>query len=196
MSKTMQPIRTHELNHWSSVVSQSFNERKKALETELFQEVRDKSKQMQSSFNKKIKVEVKLEQLRKAEKALSDFLGNKEKIERELTLKSAILIEELRNDLKNWNVVRQWNNNDCNGVKSLTCIEGYLEEVCYEETKEAYMKSEKGKLLNELNKAQECAENSLYSGGSITEVVSELSNIFKLCKIDVRIPKKLLAISN
>ena len=141
MSKVMQPIRTHELNHWSNVVREQFGHRKKSLETELFQEVKDKSKQMQPNFNKKIKVEAKLEQLRKAEKALNDFVSNKEKVERELQLNVAILVEQLRNDLKNWNEIRQWDNSDCNSLKSLSAIEEYLEEVCYEETKEAYMKS-------------------------------------------------------
>ena len=196
MSKVMQPIRTHELNHWSNVVREQFGHRKKSLETELFQEVKDKSKQMQPSFNKKIKVEVKLEQLRKAEKALNDFVSNKEKVERELQLNVAIFVEQLRNDLKNWNEVRQWDNTDCHSLKSLSAVEDYLEEVCYEETKEVYMKSEKGKLLSELNRAEDMAHNTLYSGGSIKDVVSHLSGIFKQCKIDVRIPEQLLQIKN
>jgi hypothetical protein len=33
------------------------------------------------------------------------------------------------------------------------------------------MKSEKGRLLNELNKSQDEARNVLHSGGSITDVV-------------------------
>jgi len=58
------------------------------------------------------------------------------------------------------------------------------------------MKTEKGKLLNELNKSQDEARNVLHSGGSITGVVQNLDNIFKRTKIEVRIPKTLLAIGN
>lgn len=192
----MQPIRTHELNHWGNVVREQFGSRKKTLETVLFQEVKEQSKKMQSTFNKKLKIDTKIDALKKADKALLDFVSNKEKMERELLLNVAVLVEELRNDLRNWNEVRQWDNSDCNILKSLTGIQDFLEEVCYEETKEVYMKSEKGKLLSELNKAEDMAQNTLYSGGSITDVVSTLADIFKTCKIDVRIPAKLLQINN
>ena len=196
MSKTMQPIRSNELNYWQNVIWEKFASRKKELETDLFQEVKVKARQAQSVFNKKLKVDNKLEQLKKAEKAYNDFVSNKEKIEREMQLKVATLVEELRNDLKNWNEVRQWDNSSCNSLKSLFNIEEFLEEVCYEETKEAYMKTEKGRLLAELNNSQDEARNVLHSGGSITDVVQNLHNIFKRTKIEVRIPKTLLAIGN
>jgi hypothetical protein len=141
-------------------------------------------------------VDNKLEQLRKAEKEYNDFVSNKEKIEREMQLKVATLVEELRNDLKNWNEVRQWENSSCSSLKSLFAVEEFLSEVCYEETKEAYMKSEKGRLLAELNNSQDEARNVLHSGGSIKDVVANLDNIFKRTKIEVRIPKTLLAIGN
>ena len=196
MSKTMQPIRSNELNYWSSVVLEKFAKRTKELETTLFQEVKSKARQAQSVFNKKLKIDSKLEQLRKAEKTYSDFVANKEKIEREMQQKVAMLVEEIRNDLRNWNEVRQWEMGTCNSLKSLFGIEEFLEEVCYDETKEAYMKSEKGRLLAELNNCQDEAKNVLHSGGSIKEIVSNLDSIFKRTKIDVRIPKTLLAIGN
>ena len=192
----MQPIRSTELSYWQSVIWEKFADRKKELETDLFQDVKVKARQVQSTFNKKIKVDNKLEQLRKAEKSFVDFVSSKEKVERELQFKVATLVEELRNDLKTWNEVRQWENTDCNSIKTLSGIEQYLDEVCYEETKQAYMKTEKGKLLNELNKSQDEARNVLHSGGSITGVVQNLDNIFKRTKIEVRIPKTLLAIGN
>jgi hypothetical protein len=196
MSKTMQPIRSNELNYWQNVIWEKFANRKKELETVLFQEVKVKAKQAQSSFNKKLKVDNKLEQLKKAEKTYSDFVANKEKIEREMQLKVATLVEEIRNDLKNWSEVRQWESSNCNSLKSLFGVEEFLEDVCYEETKEAYMKSEKGRLLAELNNSQDEARNILHSGGSIKEVVTNLDNIFKRTKIEVRIPKTLLQIGN
>jgi len=195
-TRTMQPIRSTELSYWQSVIWEKFADRKKELETDLFQDVKVKARQVQSTFNKKIKVDNKLEQLRKAEKSFVDFVSSKEKVERELQFKVATLVEELRNDLKTWNEVRQWENTDCNSIKTLSGIEQYLDEVCYEETKQAYMKTEKGKLLNELNKSQDEARNVLHSGGSITGVVQNLDNIFKRTKIEVRIPKTLLAIGN
>jgi len=173
-TKTMQPIRSTELSYWQSVIWEKFADRKKELETDLFQDVKVKARQVQSTFNKKIKVDSKLEQLRKAEKSFVDFVSSKEKVERELQFKVATLVEELRNDLKTWNEVRQWENTDCNSIKTLSGIEQYLDEVCYEETKQAYMKTEKGKLLNELNKSQDEARNVLHSGGSITGVVQNL----------------------
>ena len=195
-TRTMQPIRSTELSYWQSVIWEKFADRKKELETDLFQDVKVKARQVQSTFNKKIKVDSKLDQLRKAEKSFVDFVSSKEKVERELQFKVATLVEELRNDLKTWNEVRQWENTDCNSIKTLSGIEQYLDEVCYEETKQAYMKTEKGKLLNELNKSQDEARNVLHSGGSITGVVQNLDNIFKRTKIEVRIPKTLLAIGN
>ena len=195
-TRTMQPIRSTELSYWQSVIWEKFADRKKELETDLFQDVKVKARQVQSTFNKKIKVDNKLEQLRKAEKSFVDFVSSKEKVERELQFKVATLVEELRNDLKTWNEVRQWDNTDCNSLKTLSGVEQYLDEVCYEETKQAYMKTEKGKLLNELNKSQDEARNVLHSGGSITGVVQNLDNIFKRTKIEVRIPKTLLAIGN
>jgi len=192
----MQPIRSTELSYWQSVIWEKFADRKKELETDLFQDVKVKARQVQSTFNKKIKVDSKLDQLRKAEKSFVDFVSSKEKVERELQFKVATLVEELRNDLKTWNEVRQWENTDCNSIKTLSGIEQYLDEVCYEETKQAYMKTEKGKLLNELNKSQDEARNVLHSGGSIKDVVHNLDNIFKRTKIEVRIPKTLLAIGN
>ena len=192
----MQPIRSNELNYWQNVIWEKFASRKKELETTLFQEVKQKARQAQSAFNKKLKVDNKLEQLRKAEKEYNDFVSNKEKIEREMQLKVATLVEELRNDLKNWNEVRQWEHSSCNSLKSLFAVEEFLSEVCYEETKEAYMKSEKGRLLAELNNSQDEARNVLHSGGSIKDVVANLDNIFKRTKIEVRIPKTLLAIGN
>ena len=196
MSKVMQPIRSNELNYWQNVIWEKFASRKKELETDLFQEVKVKARQAQSVFNKKLKVDNKLEQLKKAEKAYNDFVSNKEKIEREMQLKVATLVEEIRTDLKNWNEVRQWDNSSCLSLKTLFAVEEFLEEVCYEETKEAYMKTEKGRLLNELNNSQDEARNILHSGGSIKDVVTNLDNIFKRTKIDVRIPKTLLAIGN
>jgi len=196
MTKTMQPIRSNELNYWQNVILDKFAKRTKELETTLFQEVKIKAKQAQSVFNKKLKLDNKLENLKKAEKAYNDFVANKEKIEREMQLKVAVLVEEIRNDLKNWNEVRQWEMGGCSSIKSLHSIEEFLDDVCYEETKEAYMKSEKGRLLAELNNSQDEAKNILHSGGSIKEVVSNLDNIFKRTKIDVRIPKTLLAIGN
>ena len=195
-TRTMQPIRSTELSYWQNVIWEKFADRKKELETDLFQDVKVKARQVQSTFNKKIKVDNKLEQLRKAEKSFVDFVSSKEKVERELQFKVSTLVEELRNDLKTWNEVRQWENTDCNSIKTLSGIEQYLDEVCYEETKQAYMKTEKGKLLNELNKSQDEARNVLHSGGSITGVVQNLDNIFKRTKIEVRIPKTLLAIGN
>ena len=196
MSKTMQPIRSNELNYWQNVIWEKFANRKKELETVLFQEVKSKARQVQSTFNKKLKVDSKLENLKKAEKAYNDFVANKEKIEREMQQKVAMLVEELRNDLKNWNEVRQWDNPPANSSKSLSSIEEYLSDVCYEETKEAYMKSEKGRLLAELNNSQDEARNILHSGGSIKDVVHNLDNIFKRTKIEVRIPKNLLQLGN
>lgn len=196
MTKTMQPIRSNELNYWSSVILDKFARRSKELETTLFQEVKAKAKLAQSAFNKKLRVDGKIENLRKAEKAYNDFVANKEKIEREMQQKVAVLVEEIRNDLKNWNEVRQWEMGSCSSLKSLFGIQEFLEEVCYEETKEAYMKSEKGRLLAELNNSQDEAKNVLHSGGSIKEVVSNLDSIFKRTKIDVRIPKTLLQIGN
>jgi hypothetical protein len=196
MSKTMQPIRSNELNYWQNVIWEKFANRKKELETVLFQEVKSKARQVQSTFNKKLKVDSKLENLKKAEKAHNDFLANKEKIEREMQLKVAMLVDDIRNDLKNWNEVRQWDNSGCNSIKSLSGVEDFLEEVCYEETKEAYMKSEKGRLLAELNNSQDEARNILHSGGSIKDVVHNLDNIFKRTKIEVRIPKNLLQLGN
>jgi hypothetical protein len=187
MSKTMQPIRSNELNYWQNVIWEKFANRKKELETVLFQEVKSKARQVQSTFNKKLRVDSKLENLKKAEKAYNDFVANKEKIEREM---------QLRNDLKNWNEVRQWDNSSCNSLKSLFAVEEFLSEVCYEETKEAYMKSEKGRLLAELNNSQDEARNILHSGGSIKDVVHNLDNIFKRTKIEVRIPKNLLQLGN
>ncbi len=196
MSKTMQPIRSNELNYWQNVIWEKFANRKKELETDLFQDVKVKARQVQSTFNKKIKVDNKLEQLRKAEKSFVDFVSSKEKVERELQFKVAMLVEELRNDLKTWNEVRQWENTDCNSIKTLSGIEQYLDEVCYEETKQAYMKTEQGRLLNELNNSQDEARNVLHSGGSINDVVHNLDNIFKRTKIEVRIPKNLLQLGN
>ena len=196
MSKTMQPIRSNELNYWQNVIWEKFANRKKELETTLFQEVKQKARQAQSAFNKKLRVDNKLEQLKKAEKTYSDFVANKEKIEKEMQQKVAILVEEIRTDLKNWNEVRQWDNGSVNSLKSLFGVEEFLSDVCYEETKEAYMKSEKGRLLAELNNSQDEARNILHSGGSIKEVVTNLDNIFKRTKIEVRIPKTLLAIGN
>lgn len=196
MTKTMQPIRSNELNYWQNVIWEKFANRKKELETDLFQDVKVKARQVQSTFNKKIKVDSKLDQLKKAEKSFNDFVSSKEKVERELQFKVAMLVEELRNDLKTWNEVRQWENSDCNSIKTLSGIEQYLDEVCYEETKQAYMKTEKGKLLNELNKSQDEARNVLHSGGSINDVVHNLDNIFKRTKIEVRIPKTLLQLGN
>ena len=195
-TKTMQPIRSNELNYWQNVIWEKFANRKKELETDLFQDVKVKARQVQSTFNKKIKVDNKLEQLRKAEKSFVDFVSSKEKVERELQFKVAMLVEELRNDLKTWNEVRQWENSDCNSIKTLGGVENYLEEVCYEETKQAYMKTEKGRLLNELNNSQDEARNILHSGGSIKDVVHNLDNIFKRTKIEVRIPKNLLQLGN
>ena len=195
-TKTMQPIRSNELNYWQNVIWEKFANRKKELETDLFQDVKVKARQVQSTFNKKIKVDNKLEQLRKAEKSFVDFVSSKEKVERELQFKVAMLVEELRNDLKTWNEVRQWENTDCNSIKTLGGVENYLEEVCYEETKQAYMKTEKGRLLNELNNSQDEARNILHSGGSINDVVHNLDNIFKRTKIEVRIPKNLLQLGN
>ena len=192
----MQPIRSNELNYWQNVIWEKFANRKKELETDLFQDVKVKARQVQSTFNKKIKVDNKLEQLRKAEKSFVDFVSSKEKVERELQFKVATLVEELRNDLKTWNEVRQWENTDCNSIKTLGGVENYLEEVCYEETKQAYMKTEKGRLLNELNNSQDEARNVLHSGGSINDVVHNLDNIFKRTKIEVRIPKNLLQLGN
>ena len=192
----MQPIRSNELNYWQNVIWEKFANRKKELETDLFQDVKVKARQVQSTFNKKIKVDNKLEQLRKAEKSFVDFVSSKEKVERELQFKVAMLVEELRNDLKTWNEVRQWENTDCNSIKTLGGVENYLEEVCYEETKQAYMKTEKGRLLNELNNSQDEARNVLHSGGSINDVVHNLDNIFKRTKIEVRIPKNLLQLGN
>lgn len=196
MVKTMQPIRSNELNYWQNVIWEKFANRKKELETDLFQDVKVKARQVQSTFNKKIKVDSKLDQLRKAEKSFNDFVSSKEKVERELQFKVAMLVEELRNDLKTWNEVRQWENTDCNSIKTLGGVENYLEEVCYEETKQAYMKTEKGRLLNELNNSQDEARNILHSGGSINDVVHNLDNIFKRTKIEVRIPKNLLQLGN
>jgi len=196
MAKTMQPIRSNELNYWQNVIWEKFANRKKELETDLFQDVKVKARQVQSTFNKKIKVDSKLDQLRKAEKSFNDFVSSKEKVERELQFKVAMLVEELRNDLKTWNEVRQWENTDCNSIKTLGGVENYLEEVCYEETKQAYMKTEKGRLLNELNNSQDEARNILHSGGSINDVVHNLDNIFKRTKIEVRIPKNLLQLGN
>jgi hypothetical protein len=196
MSKTMQPIRSNELNYWQNVILDKFAKRTKELETTLFQEVKVKAKQAQSAFNKKLRLDNKLDNLKKAEKAYNDFVSNKEKIEREMQLKVATLVEEIRNDLKNWNEVRQWDNSSCNSLKSLFAVEEFLSEVCYEETKEAYMKSEKGRLLAELNNSQDEARNILHSGGSIKDVVHNLDNIFKRTKIEVRIPKNLLQLGN
>ena len=196
MTKTMQPIRSNELNYWQYVIWEKFANRKKELETVLFQEVKSKARQAQSTFNKKLRVDSKLEQLKKAEKEYNNFVANKEKIEKEMQQKVALLVEEIRTDLKNWSEVRQWDNSSCNSLKSLFGVEEFLSEVCYEETKEAYMKSEKGRLLAELNNSQDEARNILHSGGSIRDVVHNLDNIFKRTKIEVRIPKNLLQLGN
>ena len=51
MSKTMQPIRSNELNYWSNVVYEKFANRKKELETVLFQEVKNKCRLLETRFS-------------------------------------------------------------------------------------------------------------------------------------------------
>jgi len=196
MSKSMQPIRSHELNHWKEVIRSEFDAKKQVLETALFAEVKTKAKAYQSTFNKKIQVDSKLSQLIKAEKALSHFQLNKVATELKLSQQVDKLVKELKDDLESWSKIRDWEDSSYNTSKSSEDFNDYLSDVCYEETKKAYMKSEKGKPLTELEKAESEADNTLHSGGSISDVVNSLYAIFKMCKIDVRVPKKLLQIGN
>jgi hypothetical protein len=52
MTKTMQPIRSTELAYWQNVIWEKFANRKKELETVLFQEVKSKARQAQSTLIK------------------------------------------------------------------------------------------------------------------------------------------------
>lgn len=193
--KAMKPIRTQELEHIRLTISRKFEGRKSELESQMENEIQERTEKNIKPFKVGLKIKAKEDQVIKAQADLDNFLSTKESVEKRLMEKLKLAQESFFNHLDSWRKTRNWRDFDFESGTSCTQYPNKFFYLCKEETARHYKRSPEGKALRDLERFKEQAQNYLYSGRSITQVWAGINGIFKQAEIQAEIPQEMLQIT-
>ena len=201
----MIPIRKNELEYLEKYVKDKFIERRKKIESEIHLETNKAIDKNFKSFLAKLDIDKDLNAIEVAKDKLEKFQDSKDNYESKLRGAVATAAEKVQKNLKKWQSIRRWDQDNDSSVKldnksddwfqNVNNLKYYLREKCAEETTKLIERSDKFKEKKILDVMEEEAKNILYSGQSIQDVWKYLGSTFKRANIEVQAPKAMLQLN-
>jgi len=201
----MIPIRKNELEYLEKYVKDKFIERRKKIESEIHLETNKAIDKNFKSFLAKLDIDKDLNAIEVAKDKLEKFQDSKDNYESKLRSAVAIAAQRVEKNLKKWNSIRRWdqdndssvniNNKSDDWFQNVNNVKYYLREKCADETTKLIERSDKFKEKKISDVMEEEAKNILYSGQSIQDVWKYLGSTFKRANIEVQAPKAMLQLN-
>ena len=198
----MIPIRKNELEYLEKYVKDKFIDRRKKIESEIHLETNKAIDKNFKSFLAKLDIDKDLNAIEVAKDKLEKFQDSKDNYEDKLRSAVATAAEKVQKNLKKWQSIRRWDQDNDSSVKldnksddwfqNVNNLKYYLREKCADETTKLIERSDKFKEKKILDVMEEEAKNILYSGQSIQDVWKYLGSTFKRANIEVQAPKAML----
>jgi len=201
----MIPIRKNELEYLEKYVKDKFIDRRKKIESEIHLETNKAIDKNFKSFLAKLDIDKDLNAIEVAKDKLEKFQDSKDNYESKLRGAVATAAEKVQKNLKKWQSIRRWDQDNDSSVKldnksddwfqNVNNLKYYLREKCADETTKLIERSDKFKEKKILDVMEEEAKNILYSGQSIQDVWKYLGSTFKRANIEVQAPKAMLQLN-
>ena len=198
----MIPIRKNELEYLEKYVKDKFIDRRKKIESEIHLETNKAIDKNFKNFLAKLDIDKDLNAIEIAKDKLEKFQDSKDNYESKLRGAVATAAEKVQKNLKKWQSIRRWDQDNDSSVKldnksddwfqNVNNLKYYLREKCADETTKLIERSDKFKEKKILDVMEEEAKNILYSGQSIQDVWKYLGSTFKRASIEVQAPKAML----
>ena len=198
----MIPIRKNELEYLEKYVKDKFIDRRKKIESEIHLETNKAIDKNFKNFLAKLDIDKDLNAIEIAKDKLEKFQDSKDNYESKLRGAVATAAEKVQKNLKKWQSIRRWDQDNDSSVKldnksddwfqNVNNLKYYLREKCADETTKLIERSDKFKEKKILDVMEEEAKNILYSGQSIQDVWKYLGSTFKRANIEVQAPKAML----
>ena len=198
----MIPIRKNELEYLEQYVKDKFIDRRKKIESEIHLETNKAIDKNFKNFLAKLDIDKDLNAIEIAKDKLEKFQDSKDNYESKLRAAVATAAEKVQKNLKKWQSIRRWDQDNDSSVKldnksddwfqNVNNLKYYLREKCADETTKLIERSDKFKEKKILDVMEEEAKNILYSGQSIQDVWKYLGSTFKRANIEVQAPKAML----
>ena len=193
----MKPIRSNELEFFKDLINDKFNDKERAVKSEIHMEADKLSQKNKASFPKACGVDKELKVLKKANEEYLNFIRSKATVEAKLLQKCSDIAEGISNKLNRLAKTRQWNerfdNLNCkeDGVEYFT---NKLDDLCFQEA-EAHIK--KGhKIYNALQEKRDNCRVIIHTGSDINSTVKTLQKEMGTADIRLAIPNNLLQIAS
>ena len=193
----MKPIRSNELEFFKELIRDKFNDKEKAVRSEIHVEADRLSQKNKASFPKACGVDKELKVLKRANDEYLNFIRSKATVEAKLLQKCSDIAEGISNKLNRLAKTRQWNerfdNFNCkeDGVEYFT---NKLDDICFQEAEEHIKKGHK--IYNALQEKRDNCRVIIHTGSDINSTVKTLQKEMGTADIRLAIPNNLLQIAS
>ena len=193
----MKPIRSNELEFFKDLINDKFNDKERAVKSEIHMEADKLSQKNKASFPKACGVDKELKVLKRANDEYLNFIRSKATVEAKLLQKCSDIAEGISNKLNRLAKTRQWNerfdNFNCkeDGVEYFT---NKLDDICFQEAEEHIKKGHK--IYNALQEKRDNCRVIIHTGSDINSTVKTLQKEMGTADIRLAIPNNLLQIAS
>ena len=193
----MKPIRSNELKFFKDLINDKFNDKERAVKSEIHVEADKLSQKNKASFPKACGVDKELKILKKANDEYLNFIRSKATVEAKLLQKCSDIAEGISNKLGRLAKTRQWNERfdgfNCkeDGVEYFT---NKLDDICFQEAEEHIKKGHK--IYNALQEKRDNCRVIIHTGSDINSTVKTLQKEMGTADIRLAIPNNLLQIAS
>ena len=193
----MKPIRSNELEFFKELIRDKFNDKEKAVSSEIHMEADKLSQKNKASFPKACGVDKELKILKKANEEYLNFIRSKATVEAKLLQKFSDIPECISNKLNRLAKTRQWNESfngfdpKEDGVEYFT---NKLDDICFQEAEEHIKKGHK--IYNALQEKRDNCRVIIHTGSDINSTVKTLQKEMGTADIRLAIPNNLLQIAS
>ena len=193
----MKPIRSNELEFFKELIKDKFNDKERAVKSEIHMEADKLSQKNKASFPKACGVDKELKILKKANDEYLNFITSKSTVEAKLLQKCSDIADSISKKLERLGKTRQWNetfdNFNCkeDGIEYFT---NKLDDICFQEAEEHIKKGHK--IYNALQEKRDNCRVIIHTGGDINSTVKTLQKEMGTADIRLAIPNNLLQIAS
>jgi len=193
----MKPIRSNELEFFKDLINDKFNDKERAVKSEIHVEADKLSQKNKASFPKACGVDKELKILKRANDEYLNFIRSKSTVEAKLLQKVSDIAEGISNKLGRLSKTRQWDERfdgfNCkeDGVEYFT---NKLDDICFQEAEEHLKKGHK--IYNALQEKRDNCRVIIHTGSDINSTVKTLQKEMGTADIRLAIPNNLLQIAS
>ena len=193
----MKPIRSNELEFFKELIRDKFNDKEKAVSSEIHMEADKLSQKNKASFPKACGVDKELKVLKKANDEYLNFIRSKATVEAKLLQKCSDIAEGISNKLNRLSKTRQWNESFDNFSPKEDGVEYFtnkLDDICFQEAEEHIKKGHK--IYNALQEKRDNCKVIIHTGSDINSTVKTLQKEMGTPDIRLAIPNNLLQLAS